>query len=160
MNVVGAAEPLRRNWADWFPEEARHALRHRGRAPGSRSLRPRRPSVSGRANDQLGDYSLACQVAADWARRALAAAVAVSPVGTPAIRRAAPAALPEFFGMLHPSFRRAAASFEGSTQFFAQLGGCQDQNIVPGSQSGVTFDGDKLAVPHNEADPSVAWEVG
>lgn len=59
-----------------------------------------------------------------------------------------------------PSFRRAAASFEGGTQFFAQLGGCQDQNIVPGSQSGVTFDGDKLAAPHNEADPSVAWEVG
>ena len=119
---------------------------------------------SGRANDQLGDYGQACQVAADWARRALAAAVAVSvavsPVGTPAIRRAEPAALPEFFGMLHPSFRRAAASFEGGNQFFAQLGGCQDQNIVPGSQSGVTFDGDKLAAPHNEADPSVAWEVG
>jgi hypothetical protein len=83
----------------------------------------------------------------------------LSPYWNASYPTAEPAAMPEFFGRL-PSFRRVAASFEGGSQFFAQLGGCQDQNIVPGAQSGVTFDGDKLAVPHNEADPSVAWEVG
>jgi hypothetical protein len=51
-------------------------------------------------------------------------------------------------------------SFEGGAQVFVQLGGCQDQDIVPGSQFGVTFDGDGRAIPHYEADPGVAREVG
>jgi len=52
------------------------------------------------------------------------------------------------------------ASFEDGRQISVLFGGCQNQNIIPGPQPDATFVRHKLAIPHDEADPGIAGEVG